>query len=86
MPEGDRVLEGYIDLLFEDDSGLHIVDYKTDTWSTVADLDAKVDRYRPQLEAYARALREVVGRVVTGAVLLFVGRNGNPAVERPVEF
>ena len=27
---GDRVLEGYIDLLYRDDDGLVIVDYKTD--------------------------------------------------------
>ena len=85
VPDGDRVLEGYIDLLFEYDAGLHIVDYKTDAWSTAADLDAKVDRYRTQLQAYARAIRDAAGREVTGASLLFLGRNGNPAVERAVE-
>ena len=52
---------------------------------TAADLDAKVDRYRPQLQAYARAIRDAVRREVTGASLLFLGRNGNPAVERSVE-
>ena len=32
IPYGDGVLEGYIDLLYEDDGGLVIVDYKTDSW------------------------------------------------------
>ena len=32
IPYGDGVLEGYIDLLYEDDDGLVVVDYKTDAW------------------------------------------------------
>ena len=38
------MLEGYIDLLYRDDDGLVVVDYKTDAWRTEAELDAKVVR------------------------------------------
>jgi ATP-dependent helicase/nuclease subunit A len=82
-PLGDGVLEGFVDLLFRDDDGLVVVDHKTDSWRTEADLDAKVDRYRVQLAAYAHAVGEVVVEPVTRAVLLFLGPSG--AVEREVD-
>lgn len=72
VPWGDSVLEGYIDLLYEDDAGLVVVDYKTDAWQTGIELDAKVQRYSVQLRAYAAAVREAVGQNVTRAVLLFL--------------
>ncbi len=83
MPDEDRVLEGFIDLLYEDSDGIGIVDYKTDSWADVSELDAKVERYRGQMRAYARAVRESVGREVLSATLLFLGRGG--AVARKVE-
>lgn len=66
VPYGDGVLECYIDLLYRDDDGLVVVDYKTAAWSTEAELDAKVERYSVQLQAYADAVREAVGEVVAG--------------------
>ncbi|HZQ79166.1 MAG TPA: PD-(D/E)XK nuclease family protein [Acidimicrobiia bacterium] len=47
-PVGDRVIEGYIDLLVETPDGLVIVDYKTDTAATEADVDAKLAAYELQ--------------------------------------
>ena len=44
IPYGEGVLEGYIDLLYQEDDGLVVVDYKTDAWRNPADLDAKVER------------------------------------------
>ena len=38
-PVGDTLLEGYVDLLFRDDDGLVVVDYKTDQPRDDADLD-----------------------------------------------
>jgi ATP-dependent exoDNAse (exonuclease V) beta subunit len=81
VPHGDQVLEGYIDLLYQDDDGLVVVDYKTDSWRSDPDLDAKVDRYRVQLSAYATAVRDAVGRDVTRAVLLFLSATGAVARE-----
>ena len=79
VPYGGGVLEGFIDLLYEDDDGLVIVDYKTDSWRSESELDAKVDRYHIQLQAYASA----VGREVARALLLFLARS--EAVIRAVE-
>jgi ATP-dependent exoDNAse (exonuclease V) beta subunit len=84
MPDGDRVLEGFIDLLYEDGDGVAIVDYKTDSWKNVSELDAKIEHYRGQMQAYTRTVRESVGREVVSATLLFLNRDG--AVARSVEF
>lgn len=82
-PFGDGVLEDFVDLLYRDDDGLVVVDYKTDSWRADADLDAKVDRYRVQLGAYAYAVSRVVDEPVTRAVLLFL--SPTRAVERAVD-
>jgi ATP-dependent exoDNAse (exonuclease V) beta subunit len=72
VPHGDGVLEGYIDLLYRDDSGLVIVDYKTDSWRTEADLDAKVERYSVQMVAYADAISVAAASPVASSCLLFL--------------
>ena len=82
VPFGDGVLEGYVDLLFADDDGLVVVDYKTDAWRSDDDLAAKVQRYRLQLAAYAHAVAGAVGQPVVRAVLVFLALDG--AVEREV--
>jgi ATP-dependent helicase/nuclease subunit A len=79
-PVGDRgrLIEGYIDLLFEDEHGdLVVVDYKTD-----ADLDTAPDRYRLQAATYALALERTLGRPVARAVFVFCRPDG--AIEREV--
>ncbi len=82
VPFGDGVLEGYIDLLYRDDHGLVVVDYKTDAWRTEADLAAKVERYAVQLAAYADAVEVAAGEPVQAKVLLFASEAG--AVTRTV--
>ena len=81
-PVGDRAIEGYIDLLYETDDGLVIVDYKTDTIRSEAEIDAKLDQYRLQLAAYAVALEASTGLTVTDARLVFC-TTGDP-IERAV--
>lgn len=71
------IIEGFVDLLYEDGDGLVVVDYKTDALRTEAELDAAEVRYRPQLAAYAVALEQATGRSVDRAVLLFL--NGDRA-------
>ncbi len=80
IPWDGGVLEGYIDLLYREDDGLVVVDYKTDAWRTKADLDAKVARYRVQLEAYGSAVAGATGEVVSGLQLLFLNPRGAPRV------
>jgi ATP-dependent exoDNAse (exonuclease V) beta subunit len=79
---GDKVLEGVIDLLYRDDDGLVIVDYKTDAVPFSA-LSARVDFYRPQMAAYAAAVEAAAGEPVARCVLLFLSPNGAEAWEVP---
>jgi ATP-dependent exoDNAse (exonuclease V) beta subunit len=66
-------LEGYVDLVYRDDDGLVVVDYKTDAWRDDTDLDAKVTRYRLQGASYALALEGATGERVHRCVFLFLG-------------
>lgn len=79
IPYGDGVFEGYIDLLYEAEDGLVVVDYKTDAVRGEAELDAKVERYSVQLRAYADAIGYAINREVVRAVLLFLTPNGHTA-------
>ncbi|MGI9623794.1 MAG: UvrD-helicase domain-containing protein, partial [Acidimicrobiales bacterium] len=72
-PARGRLIEGYIDLVYETSAGLVVVDYKTDAWDDAEALDRKTARYRPQLATYALALASATGLVVADARLLFLG-------------
>ena len=76
-PVGNVVVEGFVDLLYETDEGLVVVDYKTDAVRTDADIDAAVDRYRLQGATYALALERSLGRPVAGCTFVFVS-GGRP--------
>ncbi len=60
------LVEGKIDLLFEEDDGFVIVDWKTDELDGPSRRASHEERYAGQLEAYGRALAAVLG---PGAVL-----------------
>jgi ATP-dependent helicase/nuclease subunit A len=73
----DTLLEGFIDLLFERDDGrLVVVDYKTDAVLPGPELDAAVERYTPQMAAYALALQEQLGREIAECRFVFVNESG----------
>ena len=80
---GDRVLEGYVDLLVRTPDGYVIVDYKTDAWRRGADRGERIARYRRQLAAYGLALERIVGEPVVGGVLVHCRTDG-PAEEIPL--
>jgi ATP-dependent exoDNAse (exonuclease V) beta subunit len=65
------IIEGFIDLLFEEPDGLVVVDYKTDAIDAGETEDA-VDRYRIQGGVYALALERATGRPVKEVVFLFL--------------
>lgn len=69
-PIGDRVLEGYVDLLVRTPDGLVIVDYKTDQWSGPVQSSERIGRYRLQLAAYGAALATALGEPVVGGMLV----------------
>jgi ATP-dependent exoDNAse (exonuclease V) beta subunit len=51
------IVEGHVDLAFEDGNGFVVVDFKTDR-----ELDGAVDRYRAQVQIYAAAIARATGR------------------------
>lgn len=60
-----------IDCWFEEDGNVILVDYKTDRIEE-GSLEEHVDRYRPQMKAYAIALREMIRKPVSQAYLCFL--------------
>ncbi|MEO6468925.1 MAG: UvrD-helicase domain-containing protein [Acidimicrobiia bacterium] len=82
-PVGERVIEGYIDLLVRTPEGLVVVDYKTDPVTDTDEIDRRVEEYRLQLAAYALAVEVVTGTAVSAGVLVFARAEG--MVERRIE-
>ena len=71
-PQGPVVIEGIIDLLYQDDAGqLVILDYKSDD-ITEADLETRLPHYRQQGAAYAAAVASATGKTVRAVRFLFV--------------
>ena len=71
-PIGEGVLDGFIDLLFEEDGELVIVDYKTDAIDANAAEYIANDRYRGQAGSYALITERVTGKTVKDVVFLFL--------------
>ena len=70
-PEDKVLLQGVVDCCFQDEAGLHVVDFKTDRVEGEA-VQARAQLYRPQLTAYSEALTRVLGETVTERVLYFL--------------
>ena len=70
FPEGPELLEGVIDLVFEEDGALVIVDYKTDGIAAEQAL-AQAAHHAPQLQLYGRGLAQALGRPVRERLVLF---------------
>jgi ATP-dependent exoDNAse (exonuclease V) beta subunit len=75
VPFEGITLEGYVDLVFRDDDGLVIVDYKTDAVDPETRA-GRVVQYRIQAASYALAVAEATGEPVVRAVLCFLERGG----------
>jgi ATP-dependent helicase/nuclease subunit A len=80
LPDGGEpgAAEGRIDLLFEEDGEIVIVDFKTDA-VTGDEIDARAGLYRNQALVYAWAARAATGRPVREVIFLFV-RTGDERV------
>ncbi|HLT17601.1 MAG TPA: 3'-5' exonuclease, partial [Acidimicrobiales bacterium] len=79
-PVADRLLEGYVDLLYRGPSGLVVVDHKTSASADAAALDRRVAGYRLQGAAYALTVAATTGEPVERVVFLFLTPQG--AIER----
>lgn len=67
FPETERVIvQGIIDVYFEEDGEIVLLDYKTDVIQTAEEL---ADRYRVQLDYYGEALERLTGKRVKERVL-----------------
>jgi len=71
-PVGDRLLEGYVDLLYRADDGLVVVDHKTSASADPAELDRRVEGYRLQGAAYAVAVGQATDEPVRRVVFVFL--------------
>lgn len=71
FPEEELVLiQGIIDVYFEEDGELVVADYKTDRVDTPEELASK---YKKQLEYYARALARLTGKRVKEKIIYSFG-------------
>lgn len=76
--EEEILIQGVIDCIFEDEQGLVLLDYKTDTitgrFASGYEEGAKeilADRYRMQLQLYTRAVEGILNKKVTSRYLFF---------------
>jgi ATP-dependent helicase/nuclease subunit A len=67
---GERFAEGQMDVLFEEDGGLVVVDFKTDDVRP-AEVEPRAALYRGQALIYAHAAQAATGMPVREVVLLF---------------
>ena len=83
-PVGDGIVEGFIDLLFEEEDGFVIVDYKTDALGSDDEIERAMARYRLQGGGYALALSRATGANIKEVSFLFLepSRDGDRC--RPV--
>ena len=82
-PVGQRLVEGYIDLLYRSDSGLVVVDWKTDHLEGDDDVASKLQRYRLQGASYVAALEAATDETVTRMVFVFLSTDGAIEVDLP---
>ena len=69
---GDELLlQGVVDCCFAEDGGITVLDYKTDR-VTAAQVPARAEHYRGQLETYAKALERIFGLPVKHSILWFL--------------
>ncbi len=71
MPDEQVLLQGVVDCMFETADGIVIVDFKTDRVRRGYE-NTRAERYRPQLEAYAKAVRMVFDKPVCACCLYFL--------------
>ena len=72
-----QLVQGVIDCCFEEDGRWVLVDYKTDS---PADVPGAMERHRPQLEIYAKALETITKMPVQERVLYLVRAGAGYAV------
>jgi len=72
---GEAFVSGVIDLVFQEEKGWVIVDYKTDTVNGEDELFQLVDYYAPQLDLYRRFWEDITGEKVVETGFYFTSVN-----------
>jgi ATP-dependent helicase/nuclease subunit A len=68
---GEKILlQGVIDCALMEPDGITVLDFKTD-YVTEATMHSKCEQYRPQVEAYARALARIFEKNIKASYLYF---------------
>jgi ATP-dependent exoDNAse (exonuclease V) beta subunit len=70
FPDGEYLVEGTVDLAFEEDGQLVVVDYKSDAISEEQAVD-QAAHHAPQLQLYGRGLAQAVGLPVRERLVVF---------------
>ena len=70
LEEEQVLLQGVVDCAIVEDSGITVLDFKTD-YVTEDTLEEVSGRYRSQVEAYARALSRIYQKRVQASYLYF---------------
>jgi ATP-dependent helicase/nuclease subunit A len=70
FPEGDELIEGIVDLVFEESGRLVVVDYKTDGIAPAQAIPQAAHHAR-QLQLYGRGLTQAMGLPVAERFVLF---------------
>jgi ATP-dependent exoDNAse (exonuclease V) beta subunit len=70
FPDGPHLVEGIVDLVFEEDGALVVVDYKSDAIGETDALD-QAAHHAPQLQLYGRGLAQAAGLPVRERLVLF---------------
>ena len=75
FPDDEVLVEGVVDLVFEEEDGLVVVDYKTEGMAPGEEI-LRAERHTTQLRAYHRGLRDALARTVKERFVVFtsVGR------------
>ncbi len=82
-PDEPVLVQGVIDCLFEDEQGMVLLDYKTDritgrfTGGFEEAEDILKERYRIQMELYAKAVESILGRKLEETYLYFFDDGGH---------
>ena len=70
FPDGAHLVEGKVDLVFEEDERLVVVDYKSDAITDEQALE-QAAHHAPQLQLYGRGLTQALGLPVRERLVLF---------------
>jgi ATP-dependent helicase/nuclease subunit A len=70
FPDGAHLVEGKVDLVFEEDGKLVVVDYKSDAIADEQAL-AQAAHHAPQLQLYGRGLTQALGLPVRERLVVF---------------